>query len=83
MTGLNQIDKILDRAKKATIEYQNLTGKPSRITSEISEYEADRLVLKQALKKPGSKARNDRGALAVSKFKSISKLVWSKPSDAA
>ncbi len=41
-------------------------------------YEAARSNVEQALKKPGSKARNERGALAVSKFKSISRLVWSR-----
>jgi hypothetical protein len=39
-------------------------------------YEADRKEVIRALAKPGSKARNERGALSVSKFKSISKLRW-------
>ena len=38
-------------------------------------YEADRLSVEQALTAPGSKARNERGQLSISKFKSIAKLV--------
>jgi hypothetical protein len=38
--------------------------------------EANRTPLEEALMKPGSKARNERGALSVSKFKSIGTLVW-------
>ena len=41
-------------------------------------YEARRAEISEALTKPGSKARNERGALSVSKFKSIGKLVWSR-----
>jgi hypothetical protein len=40
-------------------------------------YKAGRRRVIQALTKPGSKARNERGALSVSKFKSIGTLVWS------
>lgn len=39
-------------------------------------YEADRGTIEAALMKPGSKARNERGSLAVSKFISIGKQVW-------
>jgi hypothetical protein len=39
-------------------------------------YEARREDIKEALMRPGSKARNERGALSVSKFKSIGKLIW-------
>lgn len=39
-------------------------------------YEADRADVVAALSAPGSKSRNQRGALGVSKFKSIGKLVW-------
>ena len=39
-------------------------------------YEAERPAVLQALSTPASKARNERGALAVSKFKSIAKLRW-------
>jgi hypothetical protein len=46
-------------------------------------YEADRLSITAALEKPGSKARNERGALAVSKFKAIGRRVWSRASAAA
>jgi hypothetical protein len=41
-------------------------------------YQADRKSLEAALKKPGSRARNERGALSVSKFKFIGKLRWSR-----
>ena len=39
-------------------------------------YEAKRELVFQELTKPGSKARNERGALSISKFKSISKKIW-------
>ena len=39
-------------------------------------YEADRTSVTKALLAPGSKARNERGALGISKFKSIGKKVW-------
>lgn len=43
-------------------------------TQEI--WEADRNDIIDALTAPGSRARNERGALAVSKFKQIGKQVW-------
>ena len=42
----------------------------------IDIYEADREAIEQALNAPGSKARNERRALAVTKFKSIGRRVW-------
>jgi len=39
-------------------------------------YEADRPAVETALKAPGSKARNERGAMAVNKFKSIGRKIW-------
>jgi hypothetical protein len=39
-------------------------------------FEAERPAVERALRAPGSKARNERGSLAVSKFKAIGKLVW-------
>ena len=42
----------------------------------LSMYEATRSVIESALLAPGSKARNERGALAVSKFKTIGHEVW-------
>ncbi|GMR07215.1 MAG: hypothetical protein BMS9Abin26_0217 [Gammaproteobacteria bacterium] len=39
-------------------------------------YEAGRGPVTEALSAPGSKARNERGALGVSKFKSIGKKIW-------
>ena len=41
-------------------------------------YEAPRDTVIAALSAPGSKARNERGALGISKFKSISRLRWQK-----
>lgn len=40
-------------------------------------YEAPRAKVEGALTTPGSRSRNERGSLAVSKFKSIAELVWS------
>lgn len=42
----------------------------------LAMYEAERAVIEEALTVPGSKARNERGALSVAKFKSIGKQVW-------
>lgn len=41
-----------------------------------SIYEASREAVIDALTKPGSKSRNERGALGVSKFKSIGHVRW-------
>lgn len=41
-------------------------------------YEADRDAVVEALTKPGSKSRNERGALAISKFRSIGRLRWQR-----
>lgn len=43
----------------------------------IAIYEADRAPVIAALMTPGSKSRNERGALGVQKFRSISRLIWS------
>ncbi len=44
---------------------------------EVTEmWESDRPEIEVALRSPGSKARNERGALSVSKFKQIGKQVW-------
>lgn len=40
-------------------------------------WEAARFVVEKELLRPGSKARNKRGQLSVSKFKSIGVLLWS------
>jgi len=42
----------------------------------IAIYEANRAAVEAALNVPGSKARNERGALGVAKFKSIGRQVW-------
>ena len=39
-------------------------------------YEADRKAVEEALLKPGSKARNERGQLRIRKFISIGQEVW-------
>lgn len=39
-------------------------------------WETQRPAIEEALLAPGSKARNERGALAVSKFKQIGRKVW-------
>ena len=44
----------------------------------VEMYEAERSAIEEALAEPGSKARNVRGSLAVSKFRAISKLAWSR-----
>ncbi len=149
MDDLEKIGQILERARKATIEYYSITGKPLGITGEIGEYLgakelglklaqarepgfdakdkkgnliqiksrsiprskritgqrlgsicldhqwdkvllvlmdkhfeavamhiANRPEIERALKKPGSKARNIRGTLAITKFINIGKQVW-------
>ena len=42
-------------------------------------YEANRPEITEALLKPGSKARNERGALSIEKFRSIGKKIWTHP----
>ena len=42
-------------------------------------WESDRTSVLAALAAPGSKARNERGALSISKFKSIGRLRWLVP----
>lgn len=48
----------------------------------IAIYEAPREAVVAALMQPGSKSRNERGALGVSKFKSIGSVRWKRVSDA-
>jgi len=42
-------------------------------------YEAERSTVLTALSVPGSKARNERGALSLNKFAAIGKLRWRRP----
>lgn len=42
-------------------------------------FEGERSAIKEALNAPGSKARNQRGALSLAKFKSIGRQVWPSP----
>jgi hypothetical protein len=44
----------------------------------LSVYEAERPAIEKAILAPDSKARNERGALSISKFKSIGRLVWKR-----
>lgn len=41
-------------------------------------HRADRPAVEAALLAPGSKSRNERGALGLSKFKSIARVVWKR-----
>ena len=41
-------------------------------------FEAPRKKVIEVLERPGSKARNERGAMSVSQFKAISKKVWDR-----
>ena len=45
----------------------------------LAIYEAERAAVVSVLRAPGSKARNVRDAMAVSKFKSIGQLRWKRP----
>lgn len=47
----------------------------------LAVYEAHRAAVETALNEPGSKARNERRALAVSKFKAIGEFRWEKRAD--
>jgi hypothetical protein len=42
----------------------------------VAMYEADRVAVLEALSAPGSRARNERGALGVNKLKAIGRLRW-------
>ncbi len=44
----------------------------------VEMHEADRDPVIEALSAPGSKARNERGALGVNKFKRVGRLVWKR-----
>jgi len=44
----------------------------------VEIYEAERIDVLRELATPGSVARNERGALGVSKFKAIGRLRWSR-----
>ncbi len=46
--------------------------------SPVEIYEAPRAKVEEVLTAPGSRARNERGALGISKFKSIAEFVWSR-----
>jgi hypothetical protein len=42
----------------------------------IEIHEAGREALTEALQRPGSKARNERGQLGVSQFKAVGRCIW-------
>jgi hypothetical protein len=44
----------------------------------LAIYEADRDAVVAALVAPGSKSRNERGALGVTKFRSIARKIWER-----
>lgn len=44
----------------------------------LAVYEASRKAVERELLRPGSRSRNERGALGVSKFKAIGQLRWSR-----
>jgi len=44
----------------------------------VAIYEADRAAVIAAPTAPGSRARNERGALGVAKFKQIGAIVWQR-----
>jgi hypothetical protein len=44
----------------------------------IAIYEANRQVVTDAILAPGSKSRNERGTLSISKFKSIGRIIWER-----
>ena len=45
----------------------------------IEIWEAPRAKVEARLKAPGSKARNDRGSLGISQFRSIATRIWDRP----
>lgn len=47
----------------------------------VEIHEAQRAAVITALSAPGSKARNERGALGINKFKAIGTLRWRRPND--
>lgn len=69
MTGSIDIDKEFDAVLLVLLD-------PCFEAFEI--YEAERRAVVATLKAPGSKARNERHAMAVSKFKSIGRLRWQR-----
>jgi hypothetical protein len=48
----------------------------------VAIYEAQRADIERELTKPGSRSRNDWGALSVSKFKSVASLLWPTTNEA-
>ncbi len=45
----------------------------------VEIWEAPRAKVEARIRAPGSKARNERGSLGISQFKSIAERVWARP----
>ena len=75
MSGLvQQPDKIVVRSAHTIYPY-SLALLDQRFEV-IEMWEAGRPSVEKAILAPGSRARNERGALAVGKFKQIGTKVW-------
>lgn len=48
----------------------------------VTMWEAPYAAVTKRLREPGSKARNERGAMSIHDFKKIAQIVWSKPAAA-
>ncbi len=73
MQSIDEIGKVLKRARRAAVDYYRLTGKPLGITGEIGEYEAAKrlgLTLAEA-REPGYDATDRRGRRIQIKSRSI------------
>ena len=79
-TNDDRVLAILSEAKLLAQEYRVLTGKPLGITCEVAEYEAARIlgVELSSARNPGYDA-NERGQLAIAKFRSIGRERWRRP----
>ena len=75
MDDLEKIGPILERARKAAIDYYKITDKPLGITGEVGEYlGAKELGLKLAkAREPGFDAKDKKGNLIQIKSRSIPK----------
>jgi hypothetical protein len=70
MTGSIDIDKEFDAVLLVLLDH---------CFEAFEIYEAERRAVAATLKAPGSKARNERHAMAVSRFKAIGRLRWQRP----
>jgi hypothetical protein len=81
--GRRMVDKVKAKARLGAIDL----GKPWDAVllvlldadfSTTAIYRAERPAVEAAIMAPGSKARNERGQLSISKFRSIGHQVWPK-----